>query len=153
MRVSESVLKNKDQTAAEMYNLVEKYHDDLKNIAVVYNGKKSMFCDLSLIDAFDVIKMIPYQQDQPPVEILSRPVYIGTKGTGADCKKKAILMASWLKENDIPFRFVAMSTTPDRRVHHVFTQAFIKDHWKNLDPTYPDAIPYQTKTVTAYEVL
>lgn len=153
MRVSSSSLKDKDQTASEMYNLVEKYHDDLKNVTVIYNGKKKIFSDLPLLEAFDVIKMIPYQQDSPPVEVLSRPVYIGTNGTGADCKKKSILMGSWLKENGIPYRFIAVSTTPDRRVHHVFTQGYLNDTWKNLDPTYSDAIPYQSKTVTAYEVL
>jgi hypothetical protein len=153
MRVSTSVLRDKSQTASEMYNLVESYHNDLKNITVIYGGKKRAFSDLQLLEAFDVIKTIPYQQDSQPIEILSRPQYIGMQGTGADCKKKSILMGSWLKENGIPYRFVAMSTAPDRRVHHVFTQGFFNKQWKNLDPTYSDAIPFQPKTVTAYEVL
>lgn len=153
MRVSSSVLRDKNQTASEMYNLVEQYHDDLNNIEVIYNGKKRMFSELPLLDAFDVIKMIPYKQDTPPTEILSRPEFIGSQGTGADCKKKSILMGSWLKENGVPYRFVAMSTMPNGRIHHVFTQGYINDTWQNLDPTYPDAIPFQKKTVTAYEVL
>jgi hypothetical protein len=153
MRVYYADLFNKDQTAAEMYRIVERYHEDLKNIPVVYRSKKVPFSDLTLKDAFDVIKMIPYKQDSPPVELLSRPKYIGQQNTGADCKKKSILMGSFLKVNNLPYRFVAISTMPDRRFHHVFTQTKINNSWKNLDPTYPDAIPFKNKKVTNYEVL
>lgn len=146
-------LHDKRETATEMYRLVENYHNDLSNIAVVYGSKKEMFSNLTLEDAFDVIKMIPYQQDRSPVEVLSRPEYIGQSGTGADCKKKSVLMASYLRQNGIPYRFVAVSTIPSKKIHHVFTQALINGNWENLDPTYSDAKPYQIKHVTNYEVL
>lgn len=153
MKVSYVDLLNKNQTGNEMYRIVEKYHDDLKNIMVVYRSKRKPFSDLTITDAFDVIKMIPYKQDSPPIELLSRPKYIGQNSTGADCKKKSILMGSYLKVNNLPYRFVAVSTMPDRKFHHVFTQTNIDGSWLNLDPTYPDAIPFEQKNVTAYEVL
>lgn len=145
-------LFDKDQTGAEMYRIIEQFSDDLDRIQIIYNGKKKPFSRLSLLEAFDVIRSIPYKQDTAPVEIVSRPAYI-TNETGADCKKKSILMGSFLKKNGIPFRLVAVSTMPDRRVHHVFTQAKINGEWKNLDPTYSNAEPFEQKTVTKYEVL
>jgi len=153
MNVSRVELLNKNQTADEMYRLVEKYSNDLKSISVVLPSKKSIFADLSLNEAFDVIKMIPYQQDIAPIEVLSRPGYIGQNSTGADCKKKSILMGSYLKENNLPYRFIAVSTMPDKRFHHVFTQTKINGTWVNLDPTYPNTKLFEPKKVTNYEVL
>lgn len=136
-----------------MYRIIEQFSDDLDHIRIIYNGNnETPFSRLSLLEAFDVIRSIPYKQDTAPVEVVSRPAFI-TNETGADCKKKSILMGSYLKKNGIPFRLVAVSTMPDKRVHHVFTQGFINGEWKNLDPTYSNAVPFKSKTVTRYEVL
>lgn len=145
-------LYDKNQTGSEMYRLIHQYADDLKGIVVVINGTGIPFSDLSLIQAFDVIRSIPYRQDKEPVEVVTRPKYINNE-TGADCKKKSILMASYLKLNGFPFRLVAVSNMPDKRVHHVFTQGYIDNRWENLDPTYPECKPFEDKKVTNFEVL
>ena len=145
-------LFNKDQTGKEMYRIVKEFSNDLNGITVLYRGKKVRFPDLSLFQAFDTIRSIPYKQDRAPIEILMRPKYIN-HNSGADCKKKAILMGSYLKERMIPFRFIAMSNRPDGMIHHVFTQGKIGGEWMNLDPTYDNYKPFEQKFVTRAEVL
>ena len=152
MKVTIRDLYSKDETGAEMYRIVDEYADDLENILIITAGKKIPFDELELLEAFDVIRNIPYKQDKAPVEILARPLYINND-TGADCKKKSILMASYLRLNRYPYRFVAVSSMPDRKVHHVFTQALINGQWRNLDPTYQNAVPFDHKKVTRFEVL
>lgn len=145
-------LHDKIETGNEMYRLIEEFSDDLKGTFVYLDNTKVPFLDLSLVEAFDVIKDIPYKQDEAPVEVVARPAYINNN-TGADCKKKAILMSSYLKQKGIDYRLVAVSTSPDRRIHHVFTQGLIDGQWLNLDPTYSNCKPFEEKTVTKFEVL
>lgn len=152
MRVLVRDLFDKDQTGREMYRIIEEYANDLNGIDVIISGKRKTFPDLSLLEAFDTIKLIPYKQDSAPVEIVARPKYINNE-TGADCKKKSILMSSYLKLNGIPYRLVAISNYPDKRVHHVFTQGLFSGQWMNLDPTYSSGVPFRSKQVTRFEVL
>lgn len=145
-------LFDKKQTGKEMYRIIETFSNDLDYIMIISSGSQSRFSDLDLITAFNTIRNIPYRQDQAPVEVVARPMYINND-TGADCKKKAVLMGSYLKENNIPYRLVAVSSRPDRRIHHVFTQGLINGEWKNLDPTYPSYKPFEHKEFTKLEVL
>jgi len=55
---------------------------------------------------------------------------------GADCKKKSILMGSYFKNNGIPFRLIGSSKNKNKRIHHVFPQAFLDGKWVNTDATY-----------------
>jgi len=148
----ERPLYSKNQTGREMYRIIETFAGDLYGIETVIRGNVTPFPFLSLTDAFYAISNIPYLEDTAPVEIVSRPAYINDL-PGADCKKKAIMMSSYLKLNKVPYRLVAISEMPDKHVHHVFTQANLNGTWFNLDPTYENAIPFQHKTVTKYEVL
>lgn len=152
MVLIERELFDKNQTGREMYRIIREFSDDLYGIEIIENGNVTAFPFLRLQDAFRVIADIPYIEDKEPIEILSRPKYINDM-PGADCKKKSILMASYLKLNGIPYRLVAMSNTNDRRFHHVFTQGLLSGTWLNLDPTYNDSIPFEKKIVTNYEVL
>lgn len=143
-------LDSKDQTGKEMYRLIDQYSGDIDYILV--NG--TPLSSLNLFDYFDVVKRIPYRRDIQGIEVVSRPAKIfNNKSVGMDCKKKSILISAYLKRRGIPFRLVASSKRPDRRIHHVFPQMKIDGKWHNMDATYPDYKPLELKTVTKAEVL
>jgi hypothetical protein len=143
-------LDSKDQTGKEMYRLIDNYSGDLHNIKV--NG--SPISELNLFDFFNFVKNIPYRRDIKGIEVVSRPgKIVQHKNTGMDCKKKSILISSYLKKRGIPFRLIASSKRPDKRIHHVFPQMKIDDKWYNMDATYSDYKPLQLKTLTKAEVL
>jgi hypothetical protein len=71
---------------------------------------------------------------------------------GADCKKKAILIASWFQLREIPWRFVTSSTRKDKRHHHVFVQFDNGAGWINADATYPRMRIGDIKKVTDSEI-
>lgn len=145
MQVREQNLTSRDQTGREMYKICRRYWQDLGNSL-----------DTTLSGFFDKVRKIPYQQDSASAEVLSRPKYSLNPQSGVgrytmgepgalDCKKKAILMGSWLEGHGIPYRFVAVSETPNGVPHHVFTQAKIGGEWKNVDPTYPEYALFEPK--------
>lgn len=147
-------LKSKNQTGREMYRLVDRTAGDLKKIMCGDNGNKTTAAKMPLVNYFNFVKNIPYRRDPKPREIIARPIHIARfSNLGADCKKKAIMMAAWAKSNKIPFRFVASSRRPDKRVHHVFTQARIAGQWVNLDATYPKNKIAMPRNDTKREVL
>ena len=143
-------LRDKTQTGDTMYGLVERYAGDLDLIEI--DGRPASA--LPLDTWFDFVRKIPYRKDKRPVEVISRPLHIVTnRHLGMDCKKKAIALASWAKVNRVPYRFVASSRRPDRKLHHVFPQINLSGTWDNYDATYRHYQPRQSKTVTAAEVL
>ena len=147
-------LYDKAQTGKAMYNIVEKFSGDLEYIAVEQKGKQIPVVDLSLSEYFDLVKKIPYRQDTKPKEVIARPYHLfKNQNLGLDCKKKNILMAGYLHYHGIPYRFVASSKRPDKRIHHVFTQGKLQGDYKNLDVTYQHYKPFEEKTVTAFEIL
>lgn len=138
-----STLWNKTQTARAMYSLVIRFATDLGSY-----GK------LSLQDFFDVVRKIPYLRDTKGSEVVARPRLIFSEFPAIDCKKKAILMASWMEINKIPWRFISTSMRKDKRIHHVFAQGFINGEWKNVDPTYSYFRLFQPKVgITKTEIL
>ena len=154
MILSATRLKNKDQTGKEMHRLIGRYSSDLNSIYVRKDGKMIPFSSLTLMEAFDIVRRIPYRQDIKPIEVIARPNGILKNApVGMDCKKKAILIAAYLKERGIPFRLIASSRKPNKRIHHVFPQANIAGKWLNMDATYSHYKPFQLKPVTKAEVL
>lgn len=154
MKVTAKRLKNKDQTGKEMNRLIKQYSGDLHFIFVKKNGKLVPFSSLSLMDAFDLIRRIPYRRDVKPIEVVSRPTGIlRNLNVGMDCKKKAILMSAYLKERGIPYRLIASSKKRNRRIHHVFPQMVIGGKGLNMDATYTHYRPFQLKRLTKAEVL
>jgi len=150
MYMEREPLHNKKQTANRIKNLVNEFAFDLDNVFI--NGTR--LSDFSLSEYFDFVRNIPYRKDGAPVEVVSRPYYIlKHKNLGADCKKKAILMASFLRLKRIPFRYIGSSNRKDKKIHHIFVQGKIDGEYKNLDATYPQYSMFQPKTVTAMEVL
>lgn len=148
--ISFHTLNSKDQTGAEMYRLIDQYSGDLDRIQL--NGKP--LSSLKLFEFFNLVKNIPYRKDIPAIEVVSRPEkIIRNRCNGMDCKKKSILIASYLKNRGIPFRLIASSKRPDKRIHHVFPQAELSGIWYNLDATYKHYKPLELKQLTAAEVL
>lgn len=154
MKLTVKPLRNKDQTGKEMHRLINRYSGDIHAVYVRKGGKLVPFSSLSLMDAFDIIRRIPYRRDIKPIEVIARPNGILKNApVGMDCKKKAILIAAYLKERGIPFRLIASSRKPNRRIHHVFPQMNVAGKWLNADATYPHYRLFQQKPVTKAEVL
>ncbi|MFA5235077.1 MAG: transglutaminase domain-containing protein [Sulfurimonas sp.] len=143
-------LRNKDQTGIEMYRLIDQYAGDIDYIKV----RGIPLSEFSLFEFFNFVKNIPYRQDIKGIEVVSRPEkIIDKKSVGMDCKKKSILISAYLKNRGIPFRLIASSKRPDKRIHHVFPQMKIDNEWQNMDATYSDYKPLQIKKLTKAQVL
>lgn len=133
MKLVTSRLYNKEQTGERMYNLIDTYARDLANFKV---NDTALF-DLSISDFFNFVKNIPYRRDLSPTEVISRPHHIlHHRKIGMDCKKKAILIASWAFLNNIPFHLIASSSRKNGKIHHVFPQVQLNGEWINADATY-----------------
>lgn len=127
-------LTDKSETADEMYRLVEAYSPDLRG----FSAEGVPLDELELPAFFCIVASLPYRRDETGVEVVSRPYHILDANFGSwDCKKKAILIASWLRENGIPYRFTAVSRKAGGRIHHVIVEAETAQGWEEIDATYP----------------
>jgi hypothetical protein len=153
MPVITELLKDKEQTGKRMHQMIERFHSDLMQIKEP--GKRTPIGAYTLQNFFSFVALTPYRRDKKYSEVVARPkILLGQEfKSGIDCKKKAVVVSSWLKLHSIPYRLIACSTRKDKRIHHVFPQAKINGEWKNLDATYRHYRPYQSKRVTAWEVL
>ena len=154
MYITKTKLLNKHQTANNIKKLVNKHYNDIDSIKIRHNGKLVVLSKLPLKVFFDFVKNIRYRRDKTPIEIISRPGYIiKHRNMGMDCKKKGILIASYLRKNRIPYRFICSSSRPNKRIHHIFPQAYLSGSWKNIDATYDIYKIGNPKTVTKAEYL
>lgn len=154
MPVTVESLHNKRQTGRRMYSLVSRYSGDLDTVKAKNGARAIPLSQFQLLDFFDFVRSLPYRRDNAPIEVVARPRRILEESPrGIDCKKKAILVASWLRANGLPYRFLAVSTRPNKAIHHVYPQVRISGQWLNLDATYANYRPFSVKTVTASEVL
>ena len=132
-----------------MKKLINTFSNDIDKIAVKKNGNVKAIKNMSLFEFFNIVKNIPYRKDTAPVEVISRPAHIlKLSKLGMDCKKKSILMCSFCKQKNIPFRLIASSKKINHRIHHVFPQAKINGKWKNIDATYNHYKIFEPKKVT-----
>lgn len=125
-------LTDRRQTGEAMYHLSRRYAHDLDEFE---DETGRMLSKMPFQEYYNLVRSIPYSQDRKEVEVIARPRIILTNGPG-DCKKKAILMGSWFDRNKIPYRFVAVSSRPDGRIHHVITEAMSGGEWVQVDATY-----------------
>lgn len=143
MQAISQKLNSKNDTARGMYDLVRQTSADIKNLK-----------RLPLSDYFFFVKNIPYRQDRKPREIIARPEHLlKYRSSGLDCKKKAILIGSWAKENKIPFRFVATSRRPSGHIHHVYPELKISGRYIPIDATYSRNRINEKKPITNYVIL
>lgn len=147
-------LFDKKQTARKMYFLIERYYHDIKNFYIKKGNRMIPLHALTLREFFNYVRSIPYRQDTKPIEIVSRPKHIlRNELLGMDCKKKGILISSFLRSKKIPYRLIGSSKKKNKRIHHVFPQARIRGRWRNVDATYRHYRPFEKKKVTNYERL
>lgn len=154
MRLSAKRLRTKDETGKGMHRLIKRYDQDLDFIQVKRGGKYVPLSQLPMQEFFDEVRKMPYRRDVKPIEVIARPsIIVRQRRKGIDCKKKAILIAAYLKRRKIPFRLIASSKKANRRIHHVFPQMNIGGQWHNVDVTYTHYRPLERKFVTRAEVL
>lgn len=123
MLVSTWPLENVNQTGEKMRRLVCLYWPDL-----------GAWLERPFVDFYVHVCRLPYIADPPGVETVSRPAYTLNGAYGPrDCDDKAVLCASWWHGHGRPVRFVASSTKPDKKLHHVFLQL---DNGVFVDATY-----------------
>lgn len=132
-------LRSSEQTAREISRIVNRFYSDLNLLLYRRRGsaKSSALAKMNLQEFYDFIKNIPFRIDTKPVEFVARPYYI-MKEPGIDCKKKTIMIASFLKLHGIPFQLIGSSVRPDQRIHHIFPRGFINRKWHTIDATYPE---------------
>lgn len=122
-------LDNVNQTGAKMSSLVCLYWTDL-----------GPWLDRPFIEFYRYVCALPYIPDPPGVETVSRPAYTLNGAYGPrDCDDKAVLCAAWWHGHGRPVRFVASSTKPDKKLHHVFLQL---DNGVFIDATYKKNADY-----------
>ena len=124
MIINRRPLENVFQTAQEMRRLTLQYWRDL-----------GAWLDAPFISFFNFVCALPYVEDPPDVETVSRPLYLLDESyEPRDCDDKAILIASWLHGHGLPVRFVGVSTLRNKELCHVFTECRGLD----IDATYPE---------------
>jgi len=140
-------LRSKYRTVQEIKYAVNKYGADLKQFPELMRMDIKQF--------FNVVKNIPYVRDVPEEEVVSRPKYLLTLFRALDCKKKSILMASFmnLKYGPHSWRLCLSSNRPDGKITHIFTQFYNGERWVNADATYSHNIFAGPKQVTNFEVV
>ena|SRR4030067_2756122 len=140
-------LKDKKQTITKIYECCLRYNHDLEDIIL----KTRPIYTLPLQDYYDLVRMIPYSEDNEGLEIIGRPKRIITFPS-LDCKKKAILIGSFCAYHNYPYRFAVVSQRKDMEFHHIFPEIKINGKWISFDATYSDYYIGQIKPYTAKEV-
>ena len=147
----------KTKTARKIEDLVDSvrrhavlYSGDLKGIS--YHGAPLL--SLSLPQFFDYVKKSGrYEMDDTEKQVVARPAYIValSGAAGRDCKKCAVMMGAYFEQKKKPWRLVTISTRNDKRHHHIFTQFFDGEHWKNCDATFSKNRIAEPQKVTDYK--
>ena len=118
-------LRDVFQTANEMRRLTLTYWEDL-----------GRWLDEPFLNYFNYVCALPYFEDPPDCETVSRPLYtLRPNYHPRDCDDKSVLIASWLHGHDIKSKFIAVSTQENRELNHVFVQ---DENGIYLDATYPE---------------
>jgi hypothetical protein len=116
-------LRNIYQTGAAMASLVKNF-----------NGDVSSFDGWSFDNFFLMCCSLPYLPDPEGIETIHRPKFsLSNMVKYRDCDDKCVLLGSYLFRHGVPFKFVAQSQRPDKKIHHVSILTYDK---KNLDCTY-----------------
>lgn len=140
-------LKDRRQTARRIKHLCEQFYLDL-NLAFVFEDSKQIpLSKLNLPDYYSFVKNIPYRRDPKPIEITARPYYIlKYRALGMDCKKKGILICSFLRMKNYKYRAIGSSSRSDQAVHHIYFELYDPDmeKWLPVDATYPENVLFKS---------
>jgi hypothetical protein len=147
MAIKTETLFDKYQTVVEIKRMIREFYKDLLNFPNLVN--------MDVQEYFDFVKNIPYVRDVPKIEVVSRPNFLLTVFDALDCKKKSILMGSYmkLKYGDGSYRLCLSSNSPDKVIKHIFTQIKMGDNWVNADATYSENSIGKLKKATNFEIV
>jgi hypothetical protein len=147
MQINRYPLRDKYRTVQEIKKAVNSYYRDLNEFPNIAR--------MNFLEFYKMVKNIPYVRDIQNSEIVSRPKYLLTIFKALDCKKKAILIASYMRLKHGPgsYRFCLSSNRPDKVIGHIFTQVLVNGRWKNADATYSRNRFGQQKMLTALEIV
>ena len=147
MQLNAWPLRSKYRTVKEIKTAVNTYYSDLNAFPDIVK--------MSFPQYYNYVKNIPYVRDVPQAEVVSRPKFLLTIFPALDCKKKSILIASFmrLKHGHDSYRFVMSSNRPDGQVGHIFTQILDGENWINADATYSNNVIGSKKKVTHFEIV
>lgn len=134
------------QTGRRMRLIVDNYAED------IFSEEMDSWGTLTLSEIFDKVKSLPFDYDPPGNEWIRRAKFTRAgRGPGRDCDDKSIIIASWAKVNNIPYRFVAVgkrvpgqgffSRSP---LTHVYVEVYIDGTWIPVDATYSFNVLGQT---------
>lgn len=147
MPIVSEELRDRVQTGREIAWLARNFWTDLDETGDL---------DKSLPEFYGKVKRIPYKEDGHN-EIVARPriLYDRKQFPALDCKKKAVLISSWLEAHGEPWRLVTTSELPSKEIHHIFPQMQIDGEWYNVDATYPEYHLFEAKpeTTAAEEII
>ncbi len=143
MKRYEVDIKATPQIANEVQRMIELFYNDIK---------KTGLNNVGLNECFDFIKKMKYSRDFPRPELVSRVKYYN-KLDGYDCKKKSVLLGSYAKVNNIPYRLVISGNDPKKDFHHIFIQLYMGGRWINADCTYKIGKIGKQKKVGKYMII
>lgn len=136
-------VKSAQEIGHEMYRMVEQYASDLGALAL-----------LPFDQFFDHVRKIPYRKEPGRFQLLARQSWTQAGlGPIIACANKAILIGSWAKLHQVPFRFVAVALKKNNPLSHVFAQVYITGNWQNADATYPWHQPFHDREFGRVEIL
>lgn len=127
MNIHRTKTASADKSVLLIVEMIKNYSPDLGELA-----------KLPIQSFYKVVQNQPYRRDPSGREVISRPLYILNYAPefGRDCKKQSTLIASWAKENGVPFRLSVVSSRPDKKPHHIFCSLNIGGKWIDADATY-----------------
>ena len=143
MRINSSKLRSRKQTAREIYALARRYNRDL-----------AAFKNYTLEQFYNLVNSIPFGMDEDhysPIpgehwEVIPRPAYLLNPELFPvlDCKKKAILLASFMQMQGLKYALASMSEhTGDP--HHLFILLWTDRGWLPVDATKEDDYLFKPK--------
>lgn len=132
MEIEIATHDGKEGAGRQMYALARRFCADLGSLG----GAGAQ-------EFFEFVRRIPYVADDVRfpdrvIELLGRPRHLLDRRIfpALDCKKKSLLIGAWAERNGVPYRFVAVSHSPTKRIHHVFPQLDLGNGWVNADATF-----------------
>jgi len=110
------------------------FSDQGKYIAPFFEGHP----EDSINDIYNFMKYQLKYEIEPDSKQTSRaPLRIlhdNYNGYGIDCKNYALLSGAILRALNIPYMYRYVSYNNDKKIHHVYTVAKIKNKWYHIDP-------------------
>lgn len=131
-------MRGVEQTLAKMRQLVQKGRVSLPirqaaTQIVFLTPEKDQFSEGEALFNF-VRDSIRYVRDVHQVETLQSPEITLATQMG-DCDDQTTLLASMLESIGYPTRFVVAGYHDPNMVEHVYLQAFLGNHWVDMDAT------------------